>query len=398
MAIENEKKLFRILAFANFFLYFGFNIWRAVFNNFAVEEIGVRADQIGLIQSIREIPGLLGFMLGFLAIWLSEMRVLGLSVFMLGVGVMMTGMTDTLSMLILSTLVMSTGFHFFYPSNNSLVLMGTRRKEAPRMLGRLSGISAFASVIGTIVIWLFVKGSEIGNLQISAWGYRNTLLAVGGFVVLGSFFAMRNGRRFNVKREKRKVVFRKKYWLYYALTFLLGSRRHIFNTFAVFLLVQVHGMDVRQTAILFLVNSLVSTFTLPQLGKIVSRFGERQVLTVNFIGLIGVFLGYALIPNLAILFGLFLLDNIFMGFNLALESYFQKIVVTPEEITGNVSMGQTINHISALVVPVLGGLLWEAVSPSATFFAGVGIVTACLVLAQFVRVEPESEPAFQPAD
>ena len=392
---DEQKRLFRTLAVANFFLFFGFNIWRAVFNNFAVEEIGVRADQIGFIQAIREVPGLLGFVLGFIAIWFSEMRVLGLSILMMGVGMMLTGLSNTLSFLLLSTVIMSIGFHFFYPSNSSLVLMSSDKETAPKTLGRLRSISSFAAVIGTFVIWLFVDGIEIGSLSIPAWGYRTTLLIMGGIVVISSFFAMRNGRRYSGPREKRKVIFRRRYWLYYAMTFMMGSRRHIFTTFAIFMLVQVYGIDVRQTATLFMVNNLVSTYTSAQLGKLVSRFGERLVLTVNFVGLIGVFLGYAYITYLPILFVLFVFDHIFFGLNLAVDSYFQKIAISPEEITSNVSMAQTINHISALIVPVAGGLLWEAVSPSATFLAGVGIAVVSLVLVQFMNVESPAQPVPQ---
>jgi MFS family permease len=145
---------------------------------------------------------------------------------------------------------------------------------------------------------------------------------------------------------------------------------------------------VRQTAILFLINSLVNTFILAQLGKLVARFGERRLLTINFIGLTGVFLGYAFVPNIAVLFILYAMDNVFLGLNLAVDSYFQKIAESPDEITGNVSMAQTINHISALFVPVLGGILWETVSPKATFLAGVGIVLVALVLSQFIRTAP----------
>jgi predicted MFS family arabinose efflux permease len=125
----------------------------------------------------------------------------------------------------------------------------------------------------------------------------------------------------------------------------------------------------------------------------VARFGERKVLTLNFTGLIFVFLGYAFVPNLPILFALFVLDNIFFGFNLAIDSYFQKISLSPEEITSNVSMAQTINHVSALVVPVLGGILWEQIAPSATFLAGVVIAVISLVLVQFIRTPSVPVPA-----
>jgi predicted MFS family arabinose efflux permease len=211
-------------------------------------------------------------------------------------------------------------------------------------------------------------------------------------VIVGSFFALRNGRRRGARLQKRKVVFRRDYWLYYLLTFMMGSRRHIFTTFAIFMLVQVYGIGVRETALLFLVNNLVSTYASVQLGKLVARFGERKVLTINFVGLVGVFLGYAYSSALPVLYCLFVFDHVFFGFNLAIDSYFQKIAHSPEEITSNVSMAQTINHISALIVPVLGGVLWTQVAPAATFLAGVVIAVISLVLVQFIRTQPLRAP------
>ena len=153
---------------------------------------------------------------------------------------------------------------------------------------------------------------------------------------------------------------------------------------------------MRVTATLFLANNLVNTYTGAQFGKLVARFGERKVLTWNFIGLIAVFLGYAFIPYLPVLYVLFVLDNVFFGFSLAVDSYFQKIAQSPDEITGSVSIAQTINHISALVVPILGGILWERVSPSATFLAGVVIVVVALGAVQLIRTDPV--PVVAPAE
>ena len=396
--MRDTKRLFSTLALANFFLYFGFNVWQAIFNNFAVEEIGVSASQIGIIQSLREVPGLMGFVLGFLALWFSEMRIMGLSVLLMGLGMVVSGWAEGLSILILGAMVMSVGFHFFYPSNNSMVLMAVGKEEAPKVLGRLQSVSSFAAVIGTLVIWVFVDGVQLGSLDIPAWGYRTTLWVTGGVVLAGSLVAMSHGRLHGAQREKRKVVFRRDYWLYYLLTFMMGSRRHIFTTFAIFMLVQVYGISVRESALLFLVNNLVSTYAAAQLGKLVARFGERKVLTFNFLGLIGVFLGYAYVAYLPVLYALFVLDHVFFGFNLAVDSYFQKIAHSPQEITSNVSMAQTINHISALVVPVLGGILWERIAPSATFLAGVVIAVVSLVLVQFIRIQPTPAPIPLPAD
>ena len=386
------KRLFRILVIANFFLYLGFNVWQAVFNNFAVEELGVNAAQVGVVQSLREVPGLLGFVLGFLVLLLTEMRVMGLSVLLTGLGVVVTGWSGSLGLFILGTMITSVGFHFFYPSNASVVLMTVGKAEAPKVLGRLNSVAAFAAVVGTLAVWILVDGIHYGPVNIPAWGYRTLLVVIGGIVVVGSLFSIRSSWQGGGQYQRRKVVFRRDYGLYYMLTFMLGMRRHIFSTFAIFLLVQEYGMDVRQTAALLLVNSLISIYTAGQLGRVVARFGERKVLTWNFAGLVGVFLGYAYIKSLAVLCLLFVLDSIFFGFNLAVDSYFQKIARSPEEITSNVSMAQTINHISALVVPWLGGLLWVGVSPTATFLAGTAVAVASLVLAQFIPTHPAPKP------
>jgi predicted MFS family arabinose efflux permease len=398
--MKEPKRLFITLAVASFFMYFGFNVWRAIFNNFAVEEIGVTATQIGVIQSLREVPGLLGFTLGFLVLWLSEMRVIGLSVLLMGVGIALTGWADGLGLLILGTMVMSFGFHYFYPSNSSMVLMGVGKENAPKVLGLLRSVSSAAAVVGTAIVAIFVTGLDLGPISIPAWGYRTILWITGGVVIAGGFLTLRNGfgAGKGVQREKRKVVFRREYWLYYTLTFLMGIRRHVFTTFAIFMLVSIYEIPVSWTATLLLVNNLISIFSSAGLGVLVARLGERKVLTVNFFGLIGVFLGYAYASYLPLLFVLFIMDHIFFGFNLAIESYFQKIARSPEEITSNLGMAQTINHVSALVVPVLGGILWEQVSPSAPFIVGVIVAVISLILVQFMRTEPAPRPAPLPAD
>jgi predicted MFS family arabinose efflux permease len=192
---------------------------------------------------------------------------------------------------------------------------------------------------------------------------------------------------------KRRVRFRKRYWLYYALAFLLGSRRHIFTTFAIFLLVREHGIPVQTTALLFLANSLINTYAYQGIGKLVARLGERWVLSVGFALLIFVFLGYAYIPYLPLLYALFVLDNVIFGTSMANATYLQKIAVSEEELTSNLSLQQTLNHVSAVVVPVLGGTIWTLFGAQAPFLMGVGIVVISLVLVQFMRLPAPSVSA-----
>jgi predicted MFS family arabinose efflux permease len=169
----------------------------------------------------------------------------------------------------------------------------------------------------------------------------------------------------------------------------MGSRRHIFTTFAIFLLVREYGISVQTTATLFLVNSIVNVYALQLVGRLVGQLGERFMLSIAFGTLALVFLGYAYVTYLPVLFLLFVIDNIMFGFNLALATYFQKIAVTQEEITSNLSVEQTINHIAAIIVPVVGGTVWELFGLQAPFLVGVGIVLVSLVLVQAIRTPAE---------
>ncbi|GAB4534304.1 MAG: MFS transporter [Anaerolineae bacterium] len=385
--LENNRRVLVYLLVSNFLLFFGFNLWQVMFNNFAVEEIGVGPAGIGWIQAIREIPGLIGFTLGFLALFLSEIRIMALSIMLLGAGLMLTGWAGSFLSLIVGTLVMSFGFHYFYPTNSAVVLMTTEKQQAPRVLGHLGSVNAVASVAATLIVYLLAGG----------WGYRTLYAAMGGLIVLGGLAVL----PFKGAQERlpvgRRVVLRRRYWLYYTLSFLMGSRRHIFTTFAIFLLVREYGISVQTTATLFLVNSLVNVFALRWVGGLVARLGERLTLSFAFGTLALVFLGYAYVNYLALLFLLFVIDNVMFGFNLALTTYFQKIAVTQEEVTSNLSVEQTINHVAAVIVPVVGGSVWMLFGSKAPFLVGVGIVLISLILTQAIRTPLEPTPAAAPA-
>lgn len=377
--LKENRRMLVYLVVSNFMLYFGLRVWQAMFNNFAVEEMGVGPGSVGWIQAVREVPGLMGFLVGFLALFLSEVRIMALSVILLGIGTFLTGQAHSIPFLLISTLVMSSGFHFFYPSSNAMVLMAVEKQHTPKTLGQLRSLGAIAALLATGAVYLLVE----------PWGYRRLFMVVGGIVAAGGLLLLPLGGAKEGLPQRRQIVLRRRYWLYYTLAFLMGSRRHIFTTFAIFLLVRQYGISVQTTATLFLLNSLINTYVLQLVGKLVSRLGERLMLSIAFGTLAFVFLGYAYVTYLPALFVLYVIDNILFGFNLALTTYYQKISVTAEEITSNLSVEQSINHIAAIVMPVIGGTVWGLFGSQAPFLVGVGIVLVSLALTQFMRTPPE---------
>jgi len=67
---------------------------------------------------------------------------------------------------------------------------------------------------------------------------------------------------------------------------------------------------------------------------------------------------------------------------IALKTYFQKIA-DPSDIASTAGVSFTINHIAAVVLPVVLGYVW-LVSPPAVFLIGTVIAVLSLGLSQLI--------------
>ncbi|MBU4193081.1 MAG: MFS transporter [Pseudodesulfovibrio sp.] len=354
----------------------GFQGWRTLFNNFAVEVGGLSGLDIGLIQSVREIPGFLSLLALYVIMIMSEHRLAALSVCVLGLGVALAGLMPTTAGLVFTTLLMSFGFHFFETMNQSLTLQYFSRTEAPLVLGRLRSVAALTNVAVGGGIYFLAR----------TLGYAEMFAILGGVAVAAGLWAVtRDPSRIDIPPQDRKMVLKVRYWLYYALTFLGGARRQIFVAFAVFLLVERFGYTIEQVTMLFVANNVVNYFAAPLTGRAVNRFGERAVLSVEYAGLALIFLGYALIDSAFLAGALYVVNNVFYNFAMGIRTFYHKIA-DPGDIASGMAVGFTINHIAAVIIPLLGGLVW-LVDYRAVFVGAAALSVASLVLSQFVDAE-----------
>ena len=123
-----------------------FSTWQTLLNNFAIENAAFTGAEIGVLQSLREIPGFLS--LGVIALlWLlREQKLAVLSLALLGIGVAATGYFPTVIGLYLTTVVMSMGYHYYETVQSSLALQWIDRDRAPETFGRLIAVGSFAGV------------------------------------------------------------------------------------------------------------------------------------------------------------------------------------------------------------------------------------------------------------
>lgn len=349
-----------------------FATWMALIDNFSIHIAGFSGQEIGILQSLREVPGFLAFAVIYLLLFLHEQRLAYISLAVLGVGTAVSGFFPTAVGLYITTVVMSMGYHYYETLQNSLTMQWIDKERTPEMFGRLIAAGSLASVLVFALIWL-----AFGWLSMD---YQWVYLAGGGTTLCIAVVAWYGFPEFPQKvRQHKHLVLRKKYWLYYALVFMSGARRQIFMVFAGFLLVEKFGFSVENIALLFLLNALINVWLAPMVGRLIGRIGERHALMLEYVGLIVVFIAYAFVSNATAAAALYVIDHLFFALAIAINTYFQKIA-DPADIASTAGVSFTINHIAAVVLPVGFGLLW-LVSPSAVFLSGALMAGISLLLA-----------------
>ena len=352
----------------------GLQAWRTLFNNFAVEVVGLSGAQVGIIQSVREIPGFLALLTVYFILIIREHHLSALSILFLGLGVALTGCLPTYSGIVITTLIMSSGFHYYETTNQSLTLQYFDKTKSPLVFGSQRRYAALANIAVGIFIFLAQPFLSYKQLYVLL-GILLVAVAVWGF--------MQKPVDKTLPLQHKRMILRRRYWLFYFLTFMSGARRQIFIAFAVFLLVKVFHFSLREVAVLFLVNNAINFYLSPLLARAIVRFGERKVLSFEYGSLVLIFIGYALVQNKWLAGGLYVLDHIFFNFAIAIRTYFQKIGA-PKDIAPSMAVGFTINHLAAVVLPALGGVIWM-VDYRLVFVAGSAMSLASLGVAQLIK-------------
>jgi len=357
-----------------------FATWQALINNFSIEQAGFTGIEIGILQSLREIPGFIAFGVIFLLLIMREQTVAFLALLALGIGTAMTGFLPSIMGLYFTTVLMSLGYHYAETIQQSLTLQLIDRERLPVVMGKQLAVGSFTGLLVFAALYCLVDLLKLG--------YELVYL-LGGFftIAIAVVMAMKFPHFKGESEQHKKIILRKRYWLYYLLTFLSGARRQIFVVFAGFLMVEKFHFTVGEMSMLFLINGVLTIYLAPKIGRLVSYWGEKRTLTLEYTGLIIIFSCYAIAESAVFASTLYILDHFFFAMAIALKSYLKKIA-DPADIAATAGVSFSINHIAAVILPFALGIVW-IVSPPAVFIIGALIAVMSLVLSQLVPGAPE---------
>ena len=376
---SEQRPMLRFLVIMTAASTVGLQGYTIMFNNFAAEMVHLNGSQVGIIQSIREIPGLLTLLLVFVLLLVREHKLAALSVALLGLGTGITALIPSYGWLIFTTIVMSFGFHYYESTNQSLTLQYFSTAVSPLIFGRLRALAAISSVVAGLTVYFLGAVAQ----------YREIYLVIGSLVLIAGVWGLfQNPTHAGVIPQRKKMFLRRRYTLFYILTLLSGARRQIFVVFSILLLVQVFHFSVRDMTLLFIVNNIVAYILNTMIGKAINRFGERFISSIEYSGVIVIFLVYAFSTSKNLVMFMYIIDNILYNFDVSIRTYFQK-VADPADIASSMSVGFTINHIAAVFLPALGGFFWM-IDYRIPFVAGSALGVVSLVAAQWMQV-PEKK-------
>lgn len=376
---------FNLFLVAGLFSGIGAGIYASVFNNYLSDIFQLSEGLRGFLEVPREAPGL--FIMIVLAAlgFLGDVRIAVLGMAAAGLGLLGLGLlSPTFSLMIIWMMMYSLGTHILIPVTPSIGMSLSKMESFGSRLGTVSAFGLFGSIAAYIYIFL---GFHFKHMDYKAAFVTGAVCYVLAALAVGM---MKKGEP---KERKAKFIFRKRYSLFYALAVISGARNQIFMTFAPWVLIKVFDVKPQMFAILGLVIAFVSIGTRKLIGKLIDSRGERFVLTAEAILLFAICLGYAFSERIfsagiavVIIAGCYVIDNSMAAVEMARSTYVRKIAADIADVTPTLSTGVSLQHISSMVVPVFGGLLWAAVGYPAVFIAAAVIAFLNLILSRKIKI------------
>lgn len=361
----------------------------AVFNNFLNDTFHVTVSQRTIMEFPREFPGFLVVFVSGLLIFMGDVRMASIANMLAALGMLGLGfLSRDFYVMTAWMTVYSMGTHLFMPLSNSIGMSLAEGSNMGKVLGRINGLNTAAFLVTSLVTALLFRYVRV-NYSIA--------FTIGALAFVASSVMILMMKPHKPKVSGRKLFLRREYSLFYWLNVLYGARKQIFLTFGPWVLIKVFNQGVSTFAVLgFFIAGLGIVFK-PFVGYLVDKKGERFVLAGEAAALIFICMGYAFAKPLETLIGLdraalfitagcFVIDQLLNAVTIARATYLRKIALRDEDVSPTLSMGISIDHVVAMVVPWLGSLVWNAFGYELVFILGACIAFINLLSTRRIKI------------
>lgn len=382
----NKDRDFKLFLIVGLFTGIASGINSTVFNNFLSDTYKLTAAARGIVEFPRELPGVLIVIVLAILSFLGDVRIAIVGMILAALGMLGLGLfSPTFVTMLMWMMILSLGTHIYMPLSAGIGMNLSQNENYGARLGRYSAYNLFATIIGYAIVW---SGFKYFKLT-----YQIAFVLASVFYIIAAFFL---GLMKSKKPKKKKVtlVFRKRYTLYYCLCVVNGARKQIFLTFAPWVLIQVYDVDPPTFAILGLIIAILSIFTRTIVGNAIDKKGEKFVLSLEAIVLIVICMGYSFaadfVPTsiaVVIIAACYVIDNSLSVVEMARSTYIKKIALCPEDVIPTLSAGTSFDHVIAMSIPFVGGILWATMGYKYVFIVAAFIAVINLFLSLKINIE-----------
>ena len=377
-----------LLAMAIFVNRFGQGLLGGVRINFLVDTLGLTGGQVLWLEGIREIPGLALMFVAALTMRLPLARRAALSVLIMGVGFMLYATVKSYAGLVVFAAIASLGMHMYMPLGPSLGMCLSNKETCGRVLGLLASVGSLAGIMGMFAVSLVTRFTQ--DLSLRAY-----YIMGGAFILVAGLLLFRLPSDVGATAARQpRMLLKKRYWVFYVLNFMEGSRKEVLGTFVSLVLVQEFGLRVWEMSTLLLVSSVLNLLAAPYMGYVLDRFGERAAMTGEYLALAICCIAYATLSSIWALVAVMLTVRLLLILSMGLNTYVNRIA-PPEELTPTLSAGVSINHITSVAMPLIAGALLPLVGYQWIFMGTAVLMLLSVPFALSLVVRPADVAAAQ---
>jgi MFS family permease len=248
-------------------------------------------------------------------------------------------------------------------------------------LGRAFGFHRAMDTMGAVVgpaLTFFLLGLFSNDYRKVFW-----LSMIPGViaVLLIILFITEKKKAVAIHAERPKLTmkhfdWRFKFFVIIAALFAVGNSSDVF----LILRAEQKGIQTAMIPVVYLLFNLVYSLSSVPAGMAADKFGKKRVILLGFILFAALYYGFAVAGSATAIWVLFGLYGLFMGLTEGIQKAFLATIIPQDFKATAFGVYNTVVGLAMLPASVVGGWLWDHVSPSATFYFGAITAAASAVL------------------
>jgi len=382
----------------------------SIIANYFKDAYGATAQQRGLIEFPRELPGILSLFIIAAFSFLRDLRTAVIAQALGALGLVVLGFFHPgFGIMLVFLFIFSLGQHMFMPLGDSIGLSLASRDKMGRTIGQFnSARMAFGMIAGLACFFGFRSG--FFNFNTPALIFLLCACAFLACAVLLMAMHAQIGAEIESRTEASKMVFRKEYTRYYVICALFGARKQIMYVFSPWVLIELLDFKADTMSIIGVIGSFIGIFFIPLVGKLIDRRGSRFTMIIEAGCFVAIYVAYGLLSKwvndktvviagigMFFVYVLIICDRMSGQFYMVRSIYFKSIALKPEDVTPSLSAGMAIDHGLAIIGAFLCGIVWDIWGPEYVFVIAAGLSVANMLVVYGIKKDAVIDNSAQSA-